>query len=109
MEGDGWRRAVGDDTDTATFIAIPRQRAPETPVEPRYAEPDVTRSSRRGTTLRIALIGALAALLLAPPAALAYTTVRDELAPAAAGQGLAGGAGRGAGGRTNPAADRNGA
>ncbi|HTJ38530.1 MAG TPA: hypothetical protein VL738_35310, partial [Dactylosporangium sp.] len=100
MEGDAWRRtdAGGSaDADTATFPAVARRREPEQAPAP-----------RRGTTIKLALIGGLACVLLAPPAALAYTTVRDEVAPAVAGQGLGSGNGRGTGGRANPAADRPG-
>ncbi|GAA2377498.1 basic secretory protein-like protein [Dactylosporangium salmoneum] len=112
MEGDG-RRYAGASDDTASLPAFPRQREPEPDERPsppcilrQYGEqPPISGRHReqlpilrRATTLRAALFGVLAFLLLAPPAAVAYTTVRDEGAATVAAQELPAGRDRGVGG-----------
>jgi hypothetical protein len=85
---------------TAIPPSIPRQRGAESW---RHAAPEPA----RGTVLRVALLGAIAVLLLAPPAAIAFTTVRDEFGATVAGQGLSAGGGRGPAGKGTPAAGRS--
>ncbi|MFG2037628.1 basic secretory protein-like protein [Dactylosporangium sp. NPDC048998] len=62
---------------------------------------------RGGTVFRVVMIAALAVLLLAPTAALAYTAVRDERVTITAGRELPSAGGYGAGGQANPSVGRS--
>ncbi|MER7002103.1 hypothetical protein ABT297_03520 [Dactylosporangium sp. NPDC000555] len=122
MDGDGWRHAGASDA-VESRPPLPHQREPEPepwrPMPPSgshahgeaYREPPP--APRDATFFRVVLVAALALLLLAPTAAIAYTTVRSGRPTVMAGQELPGDGGygvegpRGPGEPASPAAGRS--
>ncbi|WP_432843604.1 basic secretory protein-like protein [Dactylosporangium sp. CA-092794] len=74
------------------------------PIPPRPRGRRPAHAAPSGAAFRVALVAAIAVLLLAPPAAVAYATAREGRAVTLTGQGLAGAPGRDVAGRPDAAA-----
>jgi hypothetical protein len=109
MEGDGYGYAGARDAP-AGYPPLPRQRTEDpwryAPSSPPPQHPQPPAGPRGITVFRVALITAVSVLLLAPPAAIAFTTARPGHSTTMAGQGLAG-PGRSAAGKPNAGPGRS--